>query len=153
MKKVTKFLAVAALGVAAVGSAQAQTATTNFQVTANVQSACAVAATDLAFGNYSASLGTPVDSTSTITVTCSNGLGYGVSVGANANSRTMSRALGGGSLTYGLFNEASRSTGFDVTTATGSGVGQAYTVFGRIPANQFVPTGNYADTVNVTVTY
>ena len=153
MKRLTKVLAVAALGLTAVGSAQAQTATTTFQVTANVQSACAVAATDLAFGNYSASLGTPVDSTSSITVTCSNGLAYDVSVGANANARTMTRTLGGGSLNYGLFNEAARSTAFDVATATGSGVGQAYTVYGRIPQNQFVPTGNYADTVNVTVTY
>lgn len=153
MKRLTKVLAGAALVAGAVGSAQAQTATTSFQVTANVQSACAVAATDLAFGNYSASLGAPVDSTSTITVTCSNGLAYGVSVGANPTSRTMARTLGGGSLNYGLFNEVGRTTAFAVATATGSGVGQGYTVYGRIPENQFVPTGNYADTVNVTVTY
>ena len=76
-----------------------------------------------------------------------------MSVGANANARTMARTLGGGSLNYGMFNEAGRSTAFAVPTATGSGIGQSYTVFGRIPGGQFVPTGNYADTVNVTVTY
>jgi spore coat protein U-like protein len=153
MKKLTKLLAATAVGMAALGSAQAQTATTTFQVTANVLDACTVAATNLAFGDYSASLGAPVDSTSTITVTCSNGLAYDVSVGASANARTMARTLGGGSLNYGMFNEAGRTTAFVVPTATGSGIGQSYTVFGRIPGGQFVPTGNYADTVNVTVTY
>jgi spore coat protein U-like protein len=153
MKKLTRVLAAAALGVVAAGSAQAQTASTTFQVTANVQSACVVAATNLAFGSYSASIGTPLDSSSTITVTCTNGVGYGVDVGANANARTMTRALGGGSLNYGLFNEAARSSAFVVASATGSGVGQAYTVYGRIPGNQFVPAGDYADTVNVVVTY
>jgi spore coat protein U-like protein len=152
MKKMTKVLALVALGVAAAGSAHAQTATTTFQVTANVQSACLVAATDLAFGNYSATVG-PVDSTSTITVTCSSGLPYAVSVGATPNARTMTRTLGGGSLNYGMYNEGARSTGFAVASASGSGVGQAYTVYGRIPASQFVPTGNYTDTVNVTVNY
>jgi spore coat protein U-like protein len=152
MKRLTKVLAVVAFGVTAVGSAHAQQATTSFQVTANVQSACTVTATDLAFGNYSASLGVPVDSTSSITVTCSNGLPYGVSVGANANARTMARTLGGGSLDYGMFNEAARSTAFAVA-AVGSGLVQNHTVYGRIPANQFVPTGNYTDTVNVTVNY
>lgn len=153
MKKLTKLLAATAVGMAALGSAQAQTATTTFQVTANVLEACSVSATNLAFGDYSASLGAPVDSTSTITVTCSNGLAYDVGVGASANARTMARTLGGGTLNYGMFNEAARSTAFVVATATGNGVGQSYTVFGRIPGGQFVPTGNYADTVNVTVTY
>lgn len=153
MKRLTKVLAVAAFGMAAAGSAQAQTATTTFQVTANVLSSCTVSATNLVFGDYSASLGAPLDSTSTITVTCSNGLPYVVGVGAGADARTMARTLGGGSLNYGMFSEAARSTAFAVTGVSGSGVGQAYTVYGRVPAGQFVPTGNYADTVNVTVTY
>ncbi len=58
MKKLTKLLAATAVGMAALGSAQAQTATTTFQVTANVLESCSVAATNLAFGDYSASLGT-----------------------------------------------------------------------------------------------
>lgn len=153
MKRLTKVLAVAAFGMAAAGSAQAQTATTTFQVTANVLSSCTVSATNLVFGDYSASLGAPLDSTSTITVTCSNGLPYAVGVGAGADARTMARTLGGGSLNYGMFSEAARSTAFAVTGASGSGVGQAYTVYGRVPVGQFVPTGNYTDTVNVTVTY
>jgi spore coat protein U-like protein len=136
-----------------VGSAQAQSATGSFQVTATVAAACSVSATNLAFGAYSASLATPLDSTSTITVTCSNGLPYAVGVGATPSARTMTRALGGGTLNYGMFNEAARSTAFAVTGATGSGGGQAYTVYGRVPASQFVPTGDYTDNVTVTVTY
>lgn len=152
MKKLNKALVVAALGMAA-GATQAQTATGTFQVTANVAAACSVAATNLAFGPYSASLGTALDSTSTITVTCSSGLTYGVGVGATPATRTMARAGGGGTLNYGMFNESTRSTAFAVAGASGSGVGQAYTVYGRIPAGQFVPSGDYSDTVTVTVNW
>jgi spore coat protein U-like protein len=151
MNKLIKALAVAAFGLFAAGAAKAQTATTNFQVTATVQAACSVAATDLVFGNYLASAAGPTDSTSTITVTCSNGTNYAVGVGATPMARTM--AGPGGNLNYGMFNEAARSTAFGVAAASGSGAGQAYTVYGRIPAGQFLQAGNYSDTVTVTVTY
>jgi spore coat protein U-like protein len=151
MTKLIKLLAVVAFGWLAAGAAQAQTATTTFQVTANVQAACSVAATDLVFGNYLASAAGPTDSTSTITVTCSNGTTYGVGVGATPMARTM--AGPGGNLNYGMFNEAGRTTAFGVAGASGSGSGQAYTVYGRIPAGQFLTAGNYSATVTVTVTY
>ncbi len=151
MKTMNKILAVAALGMAAV-TAQAQTATTTFLVRADVLGACTVAATDLAFGNYLANAASPLDGTSTITVTCTSGLPYGVSLGASANARTMSRA-GGFTLNYGMYNDAARSVAFGFTGASGNGVGQAYTVYGRVPAGQFVPVGTYTDTVTVTVAY
>lgn len=151
MNKWTRALATAAFGLAAAGAAQAQTATTTFQVTADVQAACSVAATDLIFGNYLASALTPLDSTSTITVTCTNGTTYGVGVGATPMARTM--AGPGGNLNYGMFNEIGRTTAFGVVGASGNGAGQAYTVFGRVPAGQFLTAGAYSAIVDVTVTY
>ena len=153
MKKLARVLAVTALGLAATGAARAQSpATTTFQVTASVSAACSVTAGDLVFGAYSATAGN-LDQTSTIVVTCTSGLPYGVSVGATPTTRTMLRTGGGGSLDYGMFSDGTYGTAFGVTGAIGSGAAQNHTVFGRIGASQFVPVGNYADTVTVSVNY
>jgi spore coat protein U-like protein len=150
MKKFTKLVLAAALTVGA-AAAQAQTATTTFTVSADVQESCSVAATNLVFGNYLATAGAPLDTTSTITVTCTNGATYGVDVGATPMNRNMTGP--GGNLTYGMFNEVGRTTEFAVSGASGSGSAQAYTVFGRVPAGQFVTAGAYSALVTVTVTY
>jgi spore coat protein U-like protein len=153
MKKVTKALLLAVLGTAATGAAQAQTATTTFQVTATVSASCSVTATDLAFGPYLATAGAALDASSTISVTCSNSHPYDVSVGATPATRTMAGPAGS-TLNYGMFNEAARTSAFGVTGATGSGAAQAYTVYGRVPAGQFLARpGAHSDTVTVTVTY
>jgi spore coat protein U-like protein len=152
MKNWIRALTVAALALTATGAAQAQTATTTFNVTANVQEACTVGATNLAFGNYLATAAAPLDQTSTITVTCTNGTSYDVDVGLTPMARTMA-GPGGATLNYGMFNEVGRTTAFGVTGAAGSGAAQAYTVFGRIPVAQFVTSGAYSATVTVTVTY
>lgn len=155
VNKLTKFAAIAAFGLAAAGSASAQTATTTFNVTANVASSCSVSATDLAFGAYSAALATPLDASSTITVTCTNGENYGIDLGATPAARTMA-GPGASLLNYGMFSDASRLTAFVYgdTALTGTGVAQPYTVFGRIPAGQFAAqSGSYTGVVTVTVTY
>lgn len=151
MKKLVKVLAVTAFGLTAAGTSHAATSQATFQVTANVSAACSVGTTDLAFGAYSATALVPTDAASTITVTCTNGTAYGVDVGPTPLTRTMTGP--GGNLNYGMYNEAGRTTAFGVTGATGSGVGQDYTVYGRIPVGQFVQTGAYTATVTVTVTY
>ena len=152
MNRVLRVLVAVGFSMAAAGAAQAQTATANFTVSANVQGACIVAATNLAFGNYLANATTPTDSASTVTVTCTTGTGYAVGISGGATGRSMT-GPGGALLTYGMFNEAARTTAFGVTGATGNGVGQAYTVFGRVPALQFVPVGAYSEIVTVNVAY
>lgn len=153
MKKLVRALAVIAFGMLAAGSAQAQTATTTFQVLANVQSACAVAATNLDFGSYN--VAAAATTTSTITVTCTNGENYGIDLGGSETTRTMTGPLGS-TLTYGMFTDNTYGTGFSygATAFTGNGAGQTYTVYGRIPANQFAArAGAHTATVTVTVTY
>jgi spore coat protein U-like protein len=153
----TAMLATPAIGIAA-------TATTTFQVTATVLSVCTVSATNLAFGNYDASSGTPNDASSAVTTTCSNSTAYTVALNAGTGSgatvavRRMTN--GANTLDYSMYTTAGRTTVWGdgtlstVTQAgTGNGAGQALTVFGRIPTGQYVTAGSYTDTVTATVTY
>ena len=115
MKKLVKVLAVAAFGLTAAGASHAATSQATFQVSATVSAACSVAATDLAFGAYSAAALVPLDNSSTVTVTCTNGTTYGVDVGATPMVRTMTGP--GGNLSYGMYNELGRTTAFGVSGA------------------------------------
>jgi spore coat protein U-like protein len=127
---------------------------------------CAVTATPLAFGNYTATASSPTDAQSTVNVTCAAGLGYSIALnqgstsGATVDDRAMSDG-GSNTLSYGLYSDSGHSTLWGDGTAstsvvgpeTGDGTAQGHTVYGRIPAGQFVASGGYTDTVTVTVTY
>lgn len=137
-----------------VAAASAQTANTTFQVTANVANACSVVATDLAFGAYDPFSATPKDGSSTITVTCTNGASYAVAIQGGPTGRSMTRTGGGATMTYGLFSDTGRTTGFSLAAQPGTGAAVAHNVYGRIPSGQTsVLAGNYAETVTVNVTY
>jgi spore coat protein U-like protein len=148
---------------AAAPMAMAATTTTTFQVTATVISVCSVSATNLAFGNYDASSGTPNDATSTVTATCTNGETYDLALdeglGSGATVAVRKMTSGANTLNYGLYQNAARTTVWgktvptDTVAGTGNGAAQNYTVYGRIPVGQFVPAGAYADTITVTLTY
>lgn len=141
-------------------AAQTDPATTTFGVSATVLKDCIVTATPLGFGNYSGAVN---NAQSTITVTCTNsttytvGLGAGLASGATVTTRQMQN--GTSLLNYGLFKDAAWSTNWGNTSATnwatgtGNGSGQALTVYGQIPAGQYVTPGTYNDTISVTVTY
>jgi spore coat protein U-like protein len=140
--------------LAAAGAASAQTASTSFQVLANVQASCSVSATNLDFGQYDPFATTAKDGSSSISVTCTNGTTYGVAV-TNPTARSMA-GPSGSTLAYGLYNDTNRTAAFNVpaNSATGNGTAQAINVYGRIPVAQTsARPGNYNDTVNVTVTY
>jgi spore coat protein U-like protein len=144
---------------------QAATDTTTFQVTATVNDACTVSATDLAFGVYDPSAADDED-TSTITVTCTKstdydiGLNEGTASGATVTTRKMIDTVSTDLLNYSLFSDASRTVNWGNTVGTdtvhvGSATGAAenHTVYGRIPTGQYVTAGSYSDTITVTVTY
>lgn len=142
----------------------AQTVTTQFNVTATVLNNCAVSASDLAFGNYSASSGTPVTATTTLSVTCTASLSYSIALdGGTTTGLVAARAMkdaNSNQLNYGLYTSGAYTTMWgDGTGATqtvpgtGTGAVQSVTVYGRIPAAQYVAAGSYADRVTVTVTY
>jgi spore coat protein U-like protein len=159
-------LPAAILGFVALGLtptsalAQANPATTTFGVSATVLKDCIVSATALAFGNYTGAVNT---NTSTVTVTCTNsttytvGLGVGLATGATVTTRQMQN--GAVLLNYGLYSNGTWTTNWGNTlatnwvTGTGNGAAQNITVYGQIPAGQYVTPGSYADTISVTVTY
>lgn len=144
-----------ALGVAST-PASASTATATFLVNATVSAYCTVAATPMAFGAYTAAAATA--STSTVTVTCSNGwsytLGLNAGLGTLATVTNRSMTAAGVSLDYGLFTDSGHTTNFaTLASATGTGLPVATTVYGQVPAGQYVAAGTYQDTITATVTY
>jgi spore coat protein U-like protein len=157
------------LGAAAVAAglplsqAAAATATTTFAVTAVVVTTCSITATPMTFGDYS---GVQLDGTATLNTTCSTGTPY--SIGLNAGTaptatvttRQMTPTAGTELLNYALSQDAGHTINWGNTPGTdtpapvtGNGTPQAVTVFGRIPAGQFIQAGEYSDTITVTLTF
>jgi spore coat protein U-like protein len=142
--------------------AAAATTTTTFNVTATVSATCTIAANPLSFGAYTGAVN---NGTTTITATCSNGSPYnvgldaGTSTGATVTTRKMGTTPAGDLLSYGLFQNSGHTTnwgntvGTDTVSGTGNGAAQNITVFGQIPAAQFVKTGSYSDTITATLTF
>ncbi|MGX1785509.1 Csu type fimbrial protein [Bosea sp. NPDC055332] len=149
------------IGMLASG-ANAATATSTFQVQINIQAACTIAsATDMNFGNVGV-LAASVDSTSTITVQCTATTPYSISLnaglhGGSVTTRQMNGA--GGAVNYSLSRDPARTLnwgetiGTDTIAGTGAGTAQAFTVYGRVPAQATPSPALYTDTITVTVTY
>ena len=138
---------------------------------------CGVETTGVSFGTYDISLATPHDATGNVTVTCS----YLPPGGATAASFQASLSSGGSGsysprqmasgparLNYNLFHDAARSSIWGNGLAgtgtvsgelrVGPGVGNGtrsiqFPLYGRVPAQQIVPMGAYADTIVLTLTF
>lgn len=165
MKALTfRFVVLATLlTLPAIGSAQ--TATTNLTVSAVVQAACSIDAAALNFGTYN-NPNVDLDQNTTITVRCTQGASFWVGLGAGLNAAATRQMTDGTNfLGYELYRSAADRTantvwdnadpGAALHVAAGLAGYQAYSVdlFGRIPANQWVPAGNYSDTVVMTVNF
>ncbi len=146
------------------GAANASTVTTTFNVTASVSDACSTSATDLAFGSYEPLSSSANDSTNTITVRCTLGTSYQIGLnqgtyGSSVTARKMQRTSETELLNYALYRDVARTLNWgetldtDTVSAVGTGVSVNHTVYGRIAAEQNVPTGSYTDLITVTVTY
>jgi spore coat protein U-like protein len=162
---VTSALSAAVLGVFVLSlasmPADAATATTTFGVSATVAATCLISATPLGFGSYT---GLVDPASSTVTVTCTNttpynvGLSAGLATGATVTTRSMTGPAAA-LLGYGLFSDSGHTTNWGITistdtvTGTANGAAQPITVFGQIPAAEFIAPGAYADTITATVTF
>ena len=137
------------------------TVTSTFTVSATVQATCTISPGNLSFGTYAT---TADAANSTITVQCTNGTTYNVGLnagqatGATVTTRSMA-GPGGAQLNYGLFSDPGHTTnwgntiGTDTVAGTGNGNTQSLTVYGLVPASQFVAPGSYSDTVTASITY
>jgi len=133
-----------------------------FTVTATYAATCSVSATTLNFGSTS-SLTSNVDASNTLSAKCSSttpyniGLNAGTAPGATVTTRKMTNLLT--TVSYSLFSNSGRTTnwgntvGTDTVSATGNGASQAFTVFGRVPAQTTPAPATYTDTITVTVTF
>ncbi len=141
--------------------ADAATATTTFQVTANVLVTCTISATDMNFGDY---VGASINTRSEILINCTNtaqwniGLSAGTAPDATVNNRRMT-GPGGFFLNSTISPDPSVSYSWgapgDPNSANGSGTGtaQVVTAFGFLGAGQSVGPGGYADTLTATITF
>jgi spore coat protein U-like protein len=159
-------LSAAALGFLALGLAStpafATISTTPLAVSANVVSNCTISVGTMSFGDYS---GVASNSSADFSITCSKsstytvGLDAGLTTGATVGTRQMGITQPAGGLNYSLSVNSGHSTnwgntvGTDTVSGTGTGTSQTLTVYGQIPANQFVPVGAYADSVVATIAY
>jgi spore coat protein U-like protein len=143
--------------------AHAASGTGQFNTTVTVVNNCSIDAADLAFGNYSASSGFPMSASTTLSVTCTSTVPYTVAMDGGVSGQPAARAMNDGAshtLNYGLYTTSAYATPLgDGTNATstlagvGTGLAQSLTVYGRIPASQFVTPGSYSDRITVTVAY
>ncbi len=146
-----------------VGSSRAATVTTTLPISLTVTAGCSVQATGVNFGSVVA--GTSATSTGTITVNCISGTPYTVTLdGGTRVSIVSARALGPGGSIYELYKDSAMTqiwgdSGFGQTynlgsgiVGTGTGAGQALTVYGKIQ-NVGNSPGTFTDTVVVTVIF
>ena len=131
-----------------------------------------VTASPIAFGNYNPNAAPGAsDASGTVRVTGTlvgvgllNTIAYTISLSAGSASTVADRRLvGGGSLAYNLYTDSGRtavwgqdsvSDSISVLAAViGVSVSRNHTVYGRIPAGQYVAPGAYANAIVVTVNY
>jgi spore coat protein U-like protein len=145
---------------------QAANKQTTMGVSATVAANCNISAQNLGFGSYDATAAKT--GSANLTVRCSNGTPYTLKL--TAGSGTFAQRLmtsGSNSLEYNLYTSAALTTVWGDGTAStatvgGTGIGLAnagavtHTVYGQLPDstnNQSAPTGNYTDSITVTVEY
>jgi spore coat protein U-like protein len=160
-------VAVSLLALGQLSSAQADTVSGSFQVTATVLKSCTVNALPLSFGNITPGTA-DVNAESSVTVTCTNGTPYNVGldvgkgVGATVGQRYLTGPTAGGTaptMAYTIYKDTGRTqiwgntVNTDTVAKTGTGSADVLTTYGKIAKSQFVAAGSYTDTIGVTVSY
>jgi spore coat protein U-like protein len=172
-------LATSVLGAGTALDAMAGSTGGTLSVTATVAANCAFTTNAVAFGTYDpvvVNKTAALTATGSLSVTCTTGDAISVDLDQGLNGTgsatvpvramgTGTLGVGGSQLLYSLFfPTVAGASGAATTTLWGTGgltsfgysatgVAQTINVFGSIAGGQNVPTGSYADTVNVTVNY
>lgn len=161
-------LSVAMSGALVMGSAQmlsAATATANLGIGTTVSANCSITTTAVTFPAAYDPVGVNAaadsDGTGNIAVTCTKGAGTSIALNLGANfTGAQARMKGPGAadfLNYQLYSDAGRIVDWCGVTRTiaaaPSKATQNFIVYARIPRNQDVSTGTYADTVVATLNY
>jgi spore coat protein U-like protein len=156
-------VAAALVGIGSADLAHANT-TGTFAVTITIVASCTVSTNPLAFGTASTGTSNPANANTTLSVTCPTGVAYNIGLqsqnaGGSGGAGQMNN--GGAHLVYNLYQNAAYTTawgntvGTNTVAATGTNAAQTQTVYGQVAqaAVSGASTGNYTDTVTVTVFY
>ena len=132
----------------------------------SAQAACSLGGASIAFGTYDPLSLQPLDTIGSLVFRCTqrdHNIMILLSRGGGSSYSLRRMANDNEQLLYNLYRDAGRT----VIWGDGSGGTQAYfinnpqpnnqdlsvPIFGRIPANQNIAVGNYADTITVTLTF
>lgn len=119
---------------------------------------CMISTQSVAFGNYDPLSPTPLEGVGNVAIDCSAPASFTISLGpGTAAVQQREMRSGPQAMHYNLYSDAGRMlvwgdgiSGQSVSDTTQRG---NYTVYGRVPARQNLPSGTYTDSVVVTVTY
>jgi spore coat protein U-like protein len=164
-KTLTAALALAALAAHGPVASTTLTISTPIVISTVVLSTCTIVPSAIVFPDYA--LGEQSNITGNIAVTCTPdvtsyqvaldaGTGSGASV--SGGRKMTSLTVPGATLTYNLYRDANRTQPWgstrDVDTVVSTGtLLQNYTVYAKLPMNQYVAAGAYQDTVSVSLLY
>lgn len=120
---------------------------------------CNVSSNGVSFGNYDVFVMNHTDSVGTLTVNCNVDTPYilKLDTGSSGNFSQRKMLNGVDYLVYNIYIDAARTlvwgdgTGGGVTKSGQTGATEQHTLYGRIPAKQNVPVGNYLDTIIATI--
>jgi spore coat protein U-like protein len=153
------------LGAVAARPAAQGSATAQLQVTTTVVKRCTITTSNVNFGNYdpvTANATAPLDGAGSVTVTCTQGsvATIGIDLGSNVSGSQRRMAGGAAFLNYQLYQDAGRATVWGTTgaamltlAAAPSIAPRTYTVYGRVPQAQDVPSGAFLDQAVATVNF
>ena len=151
--------AVAIMAVAPVRAAVPVTASFTAQITI-IDDCDIVSAGNMNFGTAGV-LAAAVDATSTLSVQCTASTAYNIGLDAGVTGTIATRQMenGGAVVNYMMYSDSGRTSnwgetiGTDTVSATGNGLAQTHTIYGRVPAQSTPAANTYTDTVTVTVTF
>jgi len=168
--------ALLSLAIASLAAPALAADTTTFNVKIIITKACtitAAAATDVDFGSALSTATTPSNAQGTITAQCSALTPYTVALNAGANAGTANdvttrrmkntdaSVTANNFVGYQLYRDAGHTnvwgatTGTNTVAGTGTGLAQAYPIYGQVanPSVNNAATGTYQDTVTATISY
>ena len=125
---------------------------------------CGVAATALMFGDYSVFSGQANETTGEIRIACTAVQTVRISLSQGSHGtyldRSMARAGGAEVLRYQVYTDVTRqvpwgngTSGTQQVTGLASVGRVVFTMYARIPAQQFIPAGYYTDQLLATISF
>lgn len=148
----------------AIGATNSTTAIV--QSSAAISASCIVTSVDMNFGQLSPQASGQATSTSQVTATCTKSTNYTIALGTGSSGTYTARTLSGAKstnhdkLSYNVYKDTTYATilgdgtnGTVMIIGSGSGIQQAFTVYGMLQLNQYITPDNYSDNLSVTINY